>query len=112
MGLNDREEDQMNVKNLYAEKNNGDIPYLTLTLGQQGGIGFPPSIVKLDRWYAVSDSRGNRPIERLQNLLVYQRMYPKKDRHWHSQEWVMKKWMNAPRLTWDEIAEKAGVSDG
>ena len=82
------------------------IPYLTLTYGQQGGIGYPPVIIKLDQWYAVSDSRGQRYPPEILPKLWHQRSYPKRDPFYHSQSWVSRKWVSAPRLTWDEITKK------
>lgn len=89
------------------------IPCLTLVLAQQGGIGYPPIIVKLDRWYAVDDSRERKVPKEIRDRLEYQkRLKPygrKPDKYWHPQQWVWNKWYSAPRLTWDEVAEKAGV---
>lgn len=87
------------------------IPYLTLTAGQQGGLGYPPVIVKLDKWYAVEDSRDRKPPAKVEPLLAYQRMWKSNydhspDRDWHDQGWVWKKWHWAPRLTWDQVLEK------
>ncbi len=77
-------------------------PYLILTLAQQGGIGYPPVIVRLDgRWYAISDSRETRPdLGTLSSLFEYQRS---SDRYWHSQKFVMRRWQDAPRLAWAEV---------
>lgn len=84
------------------------IPFLTLTLGQQGGIGNPPVIVKLEKWYAISDSREIQPPEELdleyQSLLKPYRYAPMK--YYHPQTWTWKKWHSAPRITWAELLEK------
>jgi hypothetical protein len=86
------------------------IPYLTLIAGQQGGIGYPPIIVRLKgRWYAVEGSRRQRPPDKLENILWYQRLLKPynrpRDPYWHTQSFVWKRWHNAPRLTWDKIVE-------
>lgn len=83
------------------------IPWMTLTLCQQGGIGYPPSIVKLDRWYAVEGSREQKPPAEIEPFLEYQHCYPTQSPHFHAQGWVMRRWENAPRLTWDEVIKWA-----
>lgn len=91
------------------------IPYLILTDGQQGGVGYPPVLVKMDRWYAVSDSRKTPKPRGLESFLQKQKLnisYPwKPDPFYHPQTWVYRKWHSAPRLTWVEVLEKceAGV---
>ena len=85
------------------------IPYLVLTFCQQGGIGYPPVLIRLDKWYAVSDSRDRKyPIE-IAPLLWYQRSYPKRDKYFHDQKWVYNKWLSSPQLTWDEVVKKVGL---
>lgn len=86
------------------------IPLLSLTLGQQGGIGYPPVIIKLDnQWYAISDSRKEKRPKELENILEYQRRLPKKSKYWHSQQFVMNKWIHAPKLTWNDVINKLGL---
>lgn len=88
------------------------IPYLSLTLGQQGGIGYPPIIVQYkNKWYAISDSRKHKPPRSIEILLEYVRRkisdygYEENPK-WHSQGFVWKKWHNAPKLTWEELRSK------
>ena len=85
------------------------IAYLTLTLGQQGGIGYPPVIIQYkNKWYAISDSRKHKPPYSIEILLEYIRRkisdygYEENPK-WHSQGFVWKKWHNAPQLTWEEL---------
>ena len=88
------------------------IPYLSLTLGQQGGIGCPPIIVQYkNKWYAISNSRKYKPSSFLAILLEHtpMRLNPygyEINPKWHSQEFVWKKWHNAPTLTWEELEIK------
>lgn len=87
------------------------IPCLCLTLGQQGGIGYPPVIIKLDRWYAVTDSRMRAEPTKLTSVLSYQRMWRtpydhRPDKFFHGQGWVLRKWSTAPQLTWDDVVER------
>jgi len=87
------------------------IPCMSLTLAQQGGIGYPPVIVKLDRWYAVSDSRMRKPPRELEPLLWWQRLWRspydhRRDPYFHSQIWVYRKYESAPCLTWQEVMDR------
>lgn len=92
-----------------------EIPELRLTAGQQGGIGYAPTLVKLGRWYAVSDSRERKAPPELQQILKFQRRFLsvygyRRNPQWHPQSWVWKRWHGGvPRLTWAEVAEQAGV---
>lgn len=85
------------------------IPYLCLTMGQQGGIGYPPVIVQhKKRWYAISDSREKRAPEEIELFLEHIKMFlssygHKRNPKWHPQTFVMTKWRNAPKLTWEEL---------
>jgi len=86
------------------------IPYLILTTGQQGGIGYPPIIIKFkNRWYAISDSRDKKiPQElELEHIKRFQSNYGfKLNPLWKTQSFVWKKWHTGPFLTWDKLKEK------
>ena len=79
------------------------IKYMFITLGQQGGIGYPPMIVQIkNKWYAVEDSRDRNIPDECYNVL-YRDRYPR-----HSQSWALKKFRNGPYITMSELIKKIG----
>ena len=71
--------------------------YMSVTLCQQGGIGWPPIIIKFDKWYSISDSRFKRFPKRIYDYLVEDK--------YHSQYFGFKRIDKEPSITMDEAIE-------
>ena len=93
-----------------------------LTACQQGGIGWPPIIVRLKepykgrKIYGISDSREKRiPAEinlvsLIGNSAIFASPYSHiKNPEWRSQQWCLTWWRKAPKITWDELRKILGI---
>lgn len=86
----------------------------SLTAGQQGGIGYPPVVVRLEKpingrkIYAIDNSRVAK-IPELINVCVYPRRFSEYghqvNKEWRSQQWTWTAWCKSPRITWDELID-------
>jgi len=94
----------------------------SLTAGQQGGIGWPPVIVRLiepykgRKIYGISNSREKRIpaeinlISLIGNSNIWLSPYGfKKNPEWRSQQWCLTWWHKAPQITWDELMKILGI---
>jgi len=80
------------------------IPYISITLGQQGGLGWPPCIIFWrGRWWAVADSRDKRPPTIVDEVLEHCRALRPRHPKWHTQGWALRKLNSAPQTTWAEV---------
>jgi len=90
----------------------------SLTACQQGGIGWPPIIVRLKepykgrKIYGISDSREKKiPDELNKSSLIGNsslRASPYsygRNPEWRSQQWCLTWWHKAPQITWDELKQ-------
>ncbi len=73
------------------------IKYISITFGQQGGIGLPPMIVRVKGlWHRVSDSRFYRLKEKSYDLLERDRL--------HTQFWARGKFNHTQHeITGEEL---------
>lgn len=87
-----------------------------LTAGQQGGIGYPPAVIRFEKSirgrkiYGIDNSRVAKTPEIIEQVVNYPRMFVSdydktKNKEWRSQQWVWNKWHNSPRITWDELID-------
>lgn len=74
------------------------IKYITITLGQQGGIGYPPMIVKIgNKWFAIEDSRYKSLPDDFYDFL-------ERDKY-HCQGWALRKFRNALSISTEKLIE-------
>jgi hypothetical protein len=71
---------------------------ISISICQQGGIGFLPRIIKIDRWYSILDSRDVRPSE-------YFWSNTENDRY-HSQGWALRRFSRLPQITQKDAEQK------
>lgn len=70
--------------------------WIGITFCHQGGVGYPPSIFKSRKgWRAISDSQIQKPPVSIESLLRADRF--------HSKGWALRKFNNAPQMTWAEV---------
>ena len=82
--------------------------YLVLFLGQQGGIGYPPLIVKIgNRWFAISDSRISKTTDEFYEFFEKDTVKHGNMRvPRHSQAFVWTRWHRAPKISMEEALGK------
>lgn len=71
---------------------------ISITLCQQGGIGALPRLIKIDKWYAISDSRESRPSQFFWDNTENDK--------YHSQRWALRKFKELPQITQKEVEER------
>ena len=77
---------------------NMNFKQISVSLGQQGGIGNLPRLIKIDKWYAISDSRyAESSIWFWENT---------ENDSTHSQSWALRKFRELPQITQEEAEEK------
>jgi len=79
----------------------------SLFVGQQGGIGYPPVVVKVGKKvYAIGDSRYKKEPH---DLIPFEKPLPslfaKKRTEFRTQAWVLKQWQTAKVITWDILRQ-------
>ena len=88
----------------------------SLTAGQQGGIGWPPVIVRLiesykgRKIYGISNSREKKVPKDLNQFFEYPSMFTSlyshiKNPEWRSQQWCLTWWHKAPQITWNKLIQ-------
>lgn len=83
------------------------VKYISITLCQQGGIGWPPMIIKLNKkWYAISDSREKSLHNDFYNCGILE-----KDKY-HCQGWALRKWRKTTnRITTKEVEKRLSETE-
>lgn len=92
----------------------------SLTVGQQGGIGYPPVVIRLEKpvngrkIYGIDNSRVAKTPKIIEECAIYPRRFSEYghqvNKESRSQQWTWNAWHKSPRITWNELIEILTIS--